>query len=393
MDEELWTPIPEVAPTSPDYLITDVEGTTTGFGGTTVDQNIKARETDWVELGKDIQVFVYPIIIFIGVVGNICTLVLMQKSFLRKSTTSIYFSALAVADTMVLVYHMTSHWLSAFDSESAFWKDNNIRCWCGLLIYLFLMAWSTWLMVGLTFERFIVTTFPLKGKIWCTRKAALGTVLGITFFFAGFWSVVLFWRGVANVPYCVREEYFREVVATVNMASRALIPSFLLVVTNSALIYQLVKARRQRMKLTGAPQGVSVTTRPTIIAITVSVCYLVLTVPSAVVSGMDVMEMNQVKTPEAQFVNRIFLVTRLVNHSINFFLFLLSSPKMRSEFVSMVKCGHCALSPDDENMSGSGMPGSGMPGSRMSGSGMSGSRMSGSGMTNMSQQTVATSGM
>ena len=70
---------------------------------------INASETDWrylllpTALENVILTYIYPIIIILGVSGNMCFLIMMARFRQMRSTVNYYLTSLAIADLMILI--------------------------------------------------------------------------------------------------------------------------------------------------------------------------------------------------------------------------------------------------------------------------------------------------
>jgi len=60
-----------------------------------------------------VWVYVSPWILLIGVAGNILTLLVMSRRRLRGSSTSVYLSAMAVADCLALLFRIPPEFFEA----------------------------------------------------------------------------------------------------------------------------------------------------------------------------------------------------------------------------------------------------------------------------------------
>lgn len=60
-----------------------------------------------------VWVYVSPWILFIGVTGNILTLLVMSRRRLRGSSTCVYLSAMAVADSLALIFRIPPEFFEA----------------------------------------------------------------------------------------------------------------------------------------------------------------------------------------------------------------------------------------------------------------------------------------
>ena len=51
------------------------------------------------EMGRQMTIAIYPVIIFIGTIGNILTIFVMRRGSLKESSTCFYLAVLAFSDT------------------------------------------------------------------------------------------------------------------------------------------------------------------------------------------------------------------------------------------------------------------------------------------------------
>ena len=66
--------------------------------------------SDLVKIGMAVNKYGFLVVLAIGIVGNLLTIVVMRRPSMKKSTTSIYFINLAVADLYHLLDYMTGRW-------------------------------------------------------------------------------------------------------------------------------------------------------------------------------------------------------------------------------------------------------------------------------------------
>lgn len=118
-----------------------------------------------------IQKVLVPIAVFVGVCGNIITVMVLTRRRMR-CTTTIYLTALAVADIIYLLFVLLLS-CEKYDRihEKRFelyWRFFGISHWiCDAA-----SSTSVWLTVSFTIERYIVVCHPIKGKVHCTEARA-----------------------------------------------------------------------------------------------------------------------------------------------------------------------------------------------------------------------------
>lgn len=112
-----------------------------------------------------------PLIMLIGLFGNLITVIIMTRRRMR-STTNLYLAALALVDMLYLVLTFLlgfSHYPNMAEARyRLYWQ---LKPW----FMMFTDACSNtsvWLTVTFTIERFIAVRFPMKGKVWCTEARA-----------------------------------------------------------------------------------------------------------------------------------------------------------------------------------------------------------------------------
>ncbi|XP_021364252.1 FMRFamide receptor-like [Mizuhopecten yessoensis] len=115
-----------------------------------------------------------PILVTCGVLGNIFNIVVLRSPKM-KSSTNVYLMALAICDSMYLIFMFL---LSFFNCE------NKNQFTFVFYIVPFGRVFSdlfgntaVWLTVAFTLERYIGVCHPMKGKAWCTiGKAKLAVI-------------------------------------------------------------------------------------------------------------------------------------------------------------------------------------------------------------------------
>ena len=125
-----------------------------------------------------------PILITVGVCGNLLSLAVLSRRRMSNSTTSVYLRWLAVTDTLVL--------LIGNGREFIFYVTNidirelsDVSCRIHYWLALSITALSGWMLCVLTIDRLISIKKTLWARSTCTRKTALMisfTVSGFMFF-------------------------------------------------------------------------------------------------------------------------------------------------------------------------------------------------------------------
>ncbi|KAH7934096.1 hypothetical protein HPB49_021525 [Dermacentor silvarum] len=97
-----------------------------------------------------------PIVIYLGLIGNLLSLVTFLCTKLRSRTSSLYMGALAASDSGFLVV-LSFAWLSE-RGVNMYKKD---LCPATVFLSSAFACWSVWLTVSFTAERFLAVCYPL----------------------------------------------------------------------------------------------------------------------------------------------------------------------------------------------------------------------------------------
>ncbi|CAH2103472.1 unnamed protein product [Euphydryas editha] len=155
-------------------------GTVTNFTTTVETLNNGANQTDFdlwsIQMVSSFYLYYTPLIVFLGVIGNLVSIYVFYISKLRLQSTSQYLSALALSDTVFLL-QLTPPWLSAAQITGIFYRGG----FCQVFVYISYVSCclSAWLVMAFTLERFVAVIYPLKRNAMCTVARARYVIVSI----------------------------------------------------------------------------------------------------------------------------------------------------------------------------------------------------------------------
>ncbi|XP_061179288.1 thyrotropin-releasing hormone receptor-like [Saccostrea echinata] len=141
---------------------------------------------------KNANRYILPVIIAIGVLGNVISFLVFLITALKKISTSVYLAALALSDTGFLL----CVWIVWFDNmDMHFFHTNGV---CQIVVYLtFVFSFtSVWFVNAFTMEMYISVFHPSKAAKVCRPVYARIVVVCISTF-AGIFYAFSLWA--ANV--------------------------------------------------------------------------------------------------------------------------------------------------------------------------------------------------
>ncbi len=300
-----------------------------------------------------------PILTLLGIVGNLLTIVATQRKRMRSSPISVYMTALACADTLVLVLDFLNNWVVIVSGVRLL---SSSLGFCQTYNFLFttLYTYAAWLVTCIACERCIVVWWPLKAKrlstlrksrvIVCVSLVLCGVIHSYNF---------LIWdmragRCDMSLEYAY---FFQNVYPWLSAVAYSYLPVTIIVVCNILILVGLKKAAERRKML--SKQENRDTRSLTITMVAICVTFVVTTVPLTIFFAVLVGAGQYLqRTPAMSLGRNIILILGLTNHSINFFLYVMTSSKFREELRGLCGLKESGRSDDYQVRDGTGEGGS-----------------------------------
>lgn len=293
--------------------------------------------------------FIYPILCILGITGNVLALIVLGHRDMLTST-NVYLSALAVADTIKLVNDAMYFLLLLVLQSSPQTGQVMISSVYPYAHYIFNMSVcvTAWLTISVAAERYICVCHPSKAKELCTIPRARLICCSV------FVSMM-----VLSIPSGLRyrletvhdslnnvtcpkvvptslglNEEFMLPYTWIQNSLRGIIPVFVLVFVNARIINELRKERVKGKKF-------SARNRITLMLIVIIFMFLVCVTPDAIMSTF--FKKGYVEEDYlAKGVREITDSLLAVNSAFNFLLYCSMSQAFRVTFIKIFlpfKCG------------------------------------------------------
>ena len=325
------------------FELNDSSANHSGEIGTTEDPNFKFWFDYYARQGELLYYYGFPIFLFIGLVGNIISIILITRQPFRSMSSGVYLLFLAVADLSICALGIAD-WLP---EATMGYLISNHEAVCKTSEYFskVLEQTSSWMIVALTVERAAIVMRPRKALLITTRKmawmisAVVITVLMLINIRQPF-IVGIVENGQCFFIKQVNNHLGGIALALLDLLIYSFIPSIVLIICNVALAVKL-KQQRKDCLIEESEESVNKYKKQIIaMVITLSVVFVVLTLPYSCFVISDFVPPDMLWTPttrELWFYIVSLLVT--VNHSINIFLYFLM---FRQEFWNIFKCCNCS---------------------------------------------------
>lgn len=304
----------------------------------------------------------YILLFFIGLFGNVSCFLIFSKNPLKNSTTSIYLRFLAIFDTLTL---FAQSYLRLFKYIETHVTDNQSAyryyfCAFDSAIPPFFITSSAWILVAMNIDRSIFIILPTKAASICTKKRAViasSSIILIHFFY---YSHELFmydeplilksstskWNDIFLCSYQTKsiEFYERNIHSIILLTDLSILPSTVLLITNSILLIKIIKAKKLRKKLSIANINRSDNENNSIFLATflifLSVYFILTSLPLASLHVYVQYFNNKPTLKEARTILILALSLSLfsqTNNSFNFYIYCLSGKRYRKEFLYLFK--------------------------------------------------------
>ncbi|XP_069671369.1 probable G-protein coupled receptor 139 isoform X2 [Periplaneta americana] len=340
-------------------FLTDEGGTAVACAGSEFALESSAQFRDlsrfWIQ-----RIFV-PIVVGVGLLGNIVTIVVLTRRRMRSST-NVYLTALAVSDLLYLVFVFSlsfQHYPHIHNPGYLwYWQYYGFGTWfTDATSYT-----SIWLTVSFTVERYIAVCHPMRGRLICTESRARKVIL-LVYIFCFLTTVTTPLEYKAHVELDSRDnttiistrftttkmlhnETYQNVFYWYTTITFVFVPLILLGIFNSFLIHAVRKSQQQRCRMTQVEQCDSVQTQEnkiTITLIAVVILFMVCQIPAAITLIYKLFHQppaDSVGDNVLRGLGNIFNFLVTINAACNFMLYCALSDKYRRTFL-ITFCKSC----------------------------------------------------
>lgn len=223
-------------------------------------------------IAKYIHLYIYPLFIFMGILGNSLSCFIMFINVRRSGyPSSLYLTLLAFVDCLFLLGSALPDWISQIHYKLDIKHLSDFSCRFVYWFGHFTTHLSAGLVVGVTVERFIAVQYPLIAhKLNTVTNTRIALIFLIIFFILIDSPVlilvkhlnenihtVLTCNNETNLTYarskifrCVlSNEHYKKVWVCIDFAIYTLIPFLIIVTLNSLIIRRLIDAQRFRQRM------------------------------------------------------------------------------------------------------------------------------------------------
>ena len=304
------------------------------------------------KIGIYIDMYWFPVLIPIGLIGNTLSFLVMIKPNNRKMSTCIYMAAISINDNVMMILALHAWLVFGLIIYEVHSMECQIKCY-----WTFIQLQNgTFQVIAMTVDKYIAIKWPHKAAIYSTPRRAKLTVTGI-----------LICVCIYNIPHifiCGKEGNiclgyiaggtFTKVYSLMSLILNVLIPFISLVYMNCVIIK---KVRGSRKMLEGNEEGkgqIDISRKQktmkntenqiTIMLLLVTTLFLVLMLPTYIrflytqIATTD----TPAKYASVTFFYHLSHKLYYTNNGVNFFLYCISGKKFRNDLKEILYCGRKA---------------------------------------------------
>ncbi|XP_060569309.1 FMRFamide peptide receptor frpr-18-like [Ruditapes philippinarum] len=299
-----------------------------------------------------------PVIVLVGIIGNVLSFLVMKTKTLRRKTYSHYLCALAVLDTFTLIFRQVEsvdeYFVSYRKTKGIFqnFDDGSCKLYNFLAHVITLMC--SWLVVFMAVERVVAVRYPFK-RVYFRRETGAGVAICILFVvvcltqsFRLFMIEHIVYDEQNNIHDCLASDMYIEIYTSLDVyfflwALVFVLPVVLITVCNITVICHIIRVRKDlRMKDDYLTYKVDRArwrrNRSTVMLLIVTFLYIITLLPLFTLSLIvDVtIKVGSIETARNTYVAlRPFIdlsvSISLLNYAVNFFVYILSGKRFRYE--------------------------------------------------------------
>ncbi|XP_060585202.1 FMRFamide peptide receptor frpr-18-like [Ruditapes philippinarum] len=305
-----------------------------------------------------------PIVVFVGVIGNSLSIMVMKTKPLRQKSYSHFLCALAVFDTISLIIRQVECVDEYFVSHKAkpgiFQNFDDSSCKFYNYMSHVITMMSSWLVVFMALERLIAVCFPFKSAAIRKQTGALTAIailIVVVLFSQSFRFIMiehLVYDPYFNISDCLAGDDYIRLYTSLDVyffqwGLIFVIPLILIITCNSMVIYQIFKVKKavnkdERSLTRRESGGRGRNNRSTMMLLTVTFTYILTLLPLFTLSlVMDLtIKFGNMETKRYVYLALtpyidVCAAISLLNYAVNFFIYVLSGKRFRFEFERLIR--------------------------------------------------------
>ena len=292
-----------------------------------------------LEILMMVEEYCMPVICSFGLTGNTLSAVTFFRAPLRKTSCSVYLGVRSISDNGFLLALLLIWISTVFDL-----RLSQVIGVCQTVVFLTYICGcvSIWLVVFVTIETYVRICRPFFMKSVCAKRRARILTTTLCIFSFGIYNFPL-WISNPDCSHNRNYSQLTQAVVYIDTLLTLVIPSILITILMTAIVYNLVSTYQRRQRLNKKPQSKdkSKSEGPPAAKVTkmlfiVSLLYFVLNIPSHVIRleilvNKFVKGRNQISNVE-RVIQTAFQLLYFLSFAVNIVVYLKFGRNFRKLF-------------------------------------------------------------
>ena len=295
---------------------------------------------------KYIWIIFSAVLFTIGIMGNALSLLVLKKmEFWRKPSTFLLVP-LTITDMVVLCTGLSRNFVYYVTGDLDLATISDASCNVFLFTLYTSMQLSSWILVEITFERFLKTNVPFWYIRYVTvrKEAIFISITIITLILVNFHFFFTTKDGHISCGELDRHDFESEVYVYIDLALLSFIPALLIIFMNVAIIVVLRKSRTFIKQSAGGQNGTKIFRHHTI-AVTkmllfCSTYFILATLPVSIffIWRSRNSSLSDIEDAKSDLSEAVIYVFQFSNYATNFLMYISVNPKFRTYMILTLRC-------------------------------------------------------
>ena len=304
--------------------------------------SLKSSEnTGLEEVSRYIYAIVFPVIFFLGLLGNLLSSILFAATKLNQTSCGIYFLLLAIFDSLALIGGL-HHCLTIGYHVSV---PNAMYCRARNFLLYMSMDMSSWMVVAISVDRYLKMKYPTKSRTYGTRKLSIivSVIITVVLIIKNFHLLTVFIGDFTadavdncdpNPDYPSYVFFFRNIWPWFDLVIYALFPFLIVTFCNTWIIRDQYK---RRLKLRNRNLDLSLITLLLVSSVSLILCNLPITILAVIYPYISLSYDSKDSYDSVAFAFDILRLPSYTSLALNFYLYYYTSSLFRQQTVLLYR--------------------------------------------------------
>ncbi|XP_052817807.1 probable G-protein coupled receptor 139 [Mya arenaria] len=303
-------------------------------------------EEEGVTFAKVIELYVVPILVVTGAIGNCLILLTVRQRNMRNWSICFYLAAYAVGNIIILVPMVGAEWLCHVTSTVYITKLTDWTCKLWQFIMGVTIYSGIWFVFAMLVDQYIAIWLPYKAQSLCTifmaKFAIVIIIIGLTVVSVhAIWTYELFQNGcyILHTP----NDLLTLVWPWVSLSFYCIIPLVLIFIFIALVLYGTFTKTTWKKSASNYQVPMDIT----VMTIALSIFYVIFVTPATVINIIKINLPNSWLHDEEFYRNLVTIVVVVgdlltyLNPTLAFVICFAFSSTFRLELKEKIRCMCC----------------------------------------------------